>query len=182
MKRKLLNLALGTVATLSMSSLATQAQAITLDLSFTGQSTAATGTGSVTIDDALLTPNQTIINSLAGFTAFQATFTDLPNVPSSTTFNLSDVDAFALSTDSNGSIEIFNFVATTPNADDFFAVPPAFVPAVILGQGALDNQNFIDAFAINTEPVPEPSFLLATGIAGGVGTFLKKRKKKVAQA
>ena len=65
MKRKLLNLALGTVATLSMSSLATQAQAITLDLSFTGQNTAATGTGSVTIDDAFFTPNQCIFGSIA---------------------------------------------------------------------------------------------------------------------
>ena len=122
MKRKLLNLALGTVATLSMSSLATQAQAITLDLSFTGQNTTATGTGSVTIDDALFTPNQRIFGSgsLAGFTAFQANFTNLTTVPNSTTFNLSDVTSFILFTDSNNSLTDFNFF-TNPNADGFVA-------------------------------------------------------------
>ena len=177
MKRKLLNLALGTVATLSMSSLATQAQAITLDLSFTGQNTAATGTGSVTIDDAFFTPNQSFFGPSPAFTAFQASFTNLPNVPSSTTFNLSDVAAFILTTDSNNSLTDFNFF-TNPNADGFVATGIDVLTVAV----ADTNTGPVDVFTTNAEPVPEPSFLLATGIAGGVGTFLKKRKKKAAQA
>lgn len=122
MKSKLLSLALGAVTTISISTLATQAQALTFNLNFTGAK--STGTGTATIDDALFIPNQNINNPngpLTGLTGFQATFTGLSTTPSSTTFNLSDLVGYTFVTDADAKVTDFNFFqqSAKTNADGY---------------------------------------------------------------
>ncbi|MEA5533797.1 PEP-CTERM sorting domain-containing protein [Crocosphaera sp. XPORK-15E] len=151
-----------------------EAQAATFDLSFTGNSTSITGTGTVTIDDVLLIPNQAFFG-LTGITAFQATLTNLPTVPNSTTFSLADVSAFIIFTDSNASITDFN-LASASNAGGFSAI--GVDPFTFALQ---DQVGTLDTVTIGITPaatsVPEPDFLTMLGAVTvmGFGTAFKRK-------
>jgi hypothetical protein len=152
-----------------------EAQAATFNLSFTGNNTSITGTGTVTIDDALLIPNQNLIGFTSGITAFQATLTNLGTVPDSTTFDLADVGGFILFTDATASITDFN-LASASNADGFSAngaAPFAF--------SLSQDGSFVDGVTIGITPaatsVPEPDLLTMLGAVTvmGFGTAFKRK-------
>ncbi|GEM_PF-3737607 len=173
MKCKLLNLACGTVVTLSMSSLATQAQAVVLYFTLDGILTSATGTGTVTIDDTFFGPNLAVsLTKPPEITAFQATFTGLSTTPSTTSFDLSDVTQFSLFTDANTDIIDFNFV-TNANADNYTSTPPSILLSELRQNGVL-----VDGFNINiteSQAVPEPLTILGSIAALGFGAKLRKK-------
>ncbi|MGB5592902.1 MAG: PEP-CTERM sorting domain-containing protein [Crocosphaera sp.] len=150
-----------------------EAQAATFDLSFTGSS--ATGTGTVTIDDSLLIPNQFFIGEIPGITAFQANLTNLGTVPDSTTFDLADVSGFILSTDASASIIDFNFTGAS-NADGFDAVGVgSFTFDLFQGSSVVDTVTIGITPATTTVPEPDLLTMLGAATAMGFGTAFKRK-------
>lgn len=179
MKSKLLSLALGAVTTISISTLATQAQALTFNLKFTGAN--STGTGTATIDDALFVPNQNIFRQngpLDGLTGFQATFTGLSTTPSSTTFNLSDLVGYFFTTDADNNITDFNFFQNGNINSDSYTIQGLNIFTLDLS----NNTGLIDRYAISATPVPfEFSPTAGTALFSalfGLKLALKSKAKK----
>ncbi len=156
-----------------------EAQAATFDLTFTGDSTSTTGTGTVTIDDSLLIPNQSLIDFTTGITAFQANLTNIPSIPTSTTFNLADVSGFLLTTDASANIVDFN-IFSAANGDAFT------VSGLASFVFSLSNDSSpVDLVVIGLTPAeepeeptttPEPGTLLGLLAVGSIGALTRKRK------
>ncbi len=149
-----------------------EAQAATFDLTFTGATT--TGTGTITIDDSLLIPNQALLDFTAGITAFQANLTNIPSSPTSTTFNLTDVSNFGLATDASANIIDFNILEAA-NGDAFTASGAAPFTFELSNDGS-PVDTVVMGITPATEAVPEPGTLLGLLAVGSIGALTRKRK------
>ncbi|MGK7944475.1 MAG: PEP-CTERM sorting domain-containing protein [Microcystaceae cyanobacterium] len=166
----------------SLLGFASVANAATFDLTFTyssGNSTTSSGTGSITIDDALIIPNQSIFfpgkvdGNLDGIEAFSATFIDLATTPTTTTFGLSDLNDWVFETDGDSNITDLNFESNA-NGDGYDLAPsdPLLITLGGNGPSTIYNINVTPA-----ETTPEPATLLGLLAFGTVGVLTGKRKK-----
>ncbi|MGK7953975.1 MAG: PEP-CTERM sorting domain-containing protein [Crocosphaera sp.] len=154
-----------------------EAQAATFDLTFTGVNTSITGTGTVTIDDSFLTPNLSSVEVKAATTAFQANLTNIPSSPTSTTFNLADLDELFLSTDASANVTGFT-IFSTENGDGFVAFGSGPFLLEFFENGGSPVDQVVTGITPADEPAttPEPGTLLGLFAVGSMGVLTRKQK------
>ena len=114
-----------TTLSLSLATAPASAALLSFPLTFSfigGDYPLSSGTGEFIVDDNDLGPNVVLgdSNNLDGLQGFSATFTDLDSVPSTTTFALTDLSSWILTTDSNANITDVNFfMFGSENADGY---------------------------------------------------------------
>ncbi|WGV28987.1 hypothetical protein [Halotia branconii] len=146
-----------TVTSILATTSPSQALSKTFNLNLVLQSGTGSATGTATFDDSLLTPNQYIAStsSTAGLDGFQINFTGLLSTPSATTFTLSDLTGWILTTNSSSQITDLNFFMNSPKTNANGLSIQGVSPFTLNVYQGNSSGSAIAQFGINpTEAVP----------------------------
>jgi len=160
-----------------------EAAPVSFNLTFVplAPTTQGSGTGTFTVDDSVLIPDNAI-SEISAVSAFTANFVDVPGI-GALAFDLADLASINLKTDSSGALYALSFSTTTSATDPYLQAGIFFSNFIYDPDVSMETP--VAEYTTQFEQVDGPATIdepgaLALLAAGAAGIPLIRRRRKTA--